>query len=98
MNNSNLRFKACLVHIKTLKMVKKLEQNDHAVSQKMIVPKIKHLWVLFSIDKAEKCYPLFSEQRKSGSNKFYGTQFLELILGAQQINSSLFTYYQHLLV
>jgi hypothetical protein len=46
---------ACLVHIKTLKMVKKCEQTDPAVSQKMKGSKIKHLEVFFSIDKAEKC-------------------------------------------
>jgi hypothetical protein len=40
-------------------MVKKLEKNDHAVSQKMIVPKIKHFRFFFSIDKAKKGYPLF---------------------------------------
>ncbi len=59
MNKSNLGFTDRSVHIKALKMVKKLEQNDLAVSQKMMVPKIKHLRVFFSIDSAEKCYPLF---------------------------------------
>jgi len=30
----------------------------------MIVPKIKHFWGFFSIDKAEKCFRLFLERRK----------------------------------
>ncbi len=42
---------------------KNKKRHDRAVSQKMKVLKIKYFEVVFSKDKAKKCYPLFSERR-----------------------------------
>jgi hypothetical protein len=45
-------------------MEKKLTKHDIVISQKTRVLKFNHFHAIFSINKAKKCYPLFSERRK----------------------------------